>query len=299
MVSPSGKVDPELGIELDRLLEDSSLEESEPGTHQAAGNVITRTWRRLLLRFAICTSLTLVALYLILSRPRESHPSGPRCYLGSVPKDVPPYEPGECFDHINWTAIDLPDSETTGLLHAHAFVDLPLNATKELSFLNLGNMTHGAFRISQNGASDANVAIGIQAYYRDPEQFSKARICRLHPAEDKWGLGIYTPDVPDSDDSYNLKLTVNVVLPGTDDNGDLLPLQYVRTYLPHYNHWLGGLVDAIYIDPESIPKYSSTSSIPSVLPSSSTSFSSPASTTSARPKHLTHPPYRCVFPDNA
>ena len=108
-----------------------------------------------------------------------------------MPKDVPPYGPQECFDNINWTAINLPDSETSGLLHAHAFVNLPLNATKELSFLNQGNMTRGAFRISQNGASDSNVAVGIQAYYRDPEQFKKARVCRLHPAEDKWGLGIY------------------------------------------------------------------------------------------------------------
>ena len=106
-------------------------------------------------------------------------------------KDVPPYGPEHCFDNINWTTIDLPDGQTTGLLHAHSFIQLPLNTTKELSFLSQGNMTHGAFRVSQNGASDSNVAVGIQAYYRDPKELTKARVCRLHPAEAKWGLGIF------------------------------------------------------------------------------------------------------------
>lgn len=106
-------------------------------------------------------------------------------------KDVPPYGPEDCFDNINWTTIDLPDSQTAGRFHAHAFINLPLNATKELSFLSPGNMTRGAFRVSQNGASDSNLAIGIQAYYRDPKELTEARVCRLHPAEDKWGLGVF------------------------------------------------------------------------------------------------------------
>ena len=106
-------------------------------------------------------------------------------------KDVPPYGPEDCFDNINWTTIDLPDSQTTGRFHAHAFINLPLKATKELSFLSPGNMTRGAFRVSQNGASDSNLAIGIQAYYRDPKELTEARVCRLHPAEDKWGLGVF------------------------------------------------------------------------------------------------------------
>lgn len=110
-------------------------------------------------------------------------------------RDVPSYGPEDCFDNINWTTIDLPDTQTTGLLHAHAFVQLPLNATRELSFLSQGNMTHGGFRVLQNGASDSNAAVGIQAYYRDPKELTKARVCRLHPAQDKWGLGIFVSDI--------------------------------------------------------------------------------------------------------
>ena len=115
-----------------------------------------------------------------------------------------------------------------------------------------------------------------------------------------------------------MKITVNVVLPGHDENGDPLPLGYVRTHLPHYDHWLGGLVDAIYIDPDTVPKLPPTPSVPSVVrdrwpksdgngraddmssqpPSSPTASAPPAHTSGVRPKHPVHPPYRCIFPDN-
>ena len=39
------------------------------------------------------------------------------------------------------------------------------------------------------------------------------------------------PDIPASEDGYNLKLNINVVIPGTDDDGDPLALEYVRMYM--------------------------------------------------------------------
>ncbi|PIL33770.1 hypothetical protein GSI_04395 [Ganoderma sinense ZZ0214-1] len=302
MAPPSGKDDPELGIELEPLLDSESSVDLDGTTsaRQSPSTVITRSWRRLFFRISVCVGLSLLALFLLLTRPQEWHPSGPTCFIGSMPKDVPPYGPEDCFDNINWTTIDLPDSQTTGLLHAHSFIQLPLNTTKELSFLSQGNMTHGAFRVSQNGASDSNVAVGIQAYYRDPKELTKARVCRLHPAEDKWGLGIFAPDVPPSEDGYRLKLNVDVVLPGTDDNGDPLALEYVRMYMRAYDHWLAGLVDAIYIDPDSIPKIPETSS-PAGIPTASASASSglPSPPRMSGVPRPGAPPYRCVFPHNA
>ena len=78
MAPPEGKVDAELGFELQPLLENSLSDTDAPDpTERKAGKVTTRFWRRLLLRSVICASLASVALYLILSRPRERHPNGP------------------------------------------------------------------------------------------------------------------------------------------------------------------------------------------------------------------------------
>ncbi len=74
------------------------------------------------------------------------------------------------------------------------------------------------------------------------------------------------PDIPASDYGYNLKLNIDVVLPGTDDSGDPLAVEYVRMYMRAYDHWLGGLVDAIYIDPESIPTITETPTPSEVCP---------------------------------
>ena len=63
-----------------------------------------------------------------------------------------------------------------------------------------------------------------------------------------------------------MKLNIDVVLPGTDDSGDPLALEYVRMYMRAYDHWLGGLVNAIYIDPDTIPKLPETSSPAQVFP---------------------------------
>lgn len=127
------------------------------------------------------------------------------------------------------------------------------------------------------------------------------------------------PDIPASEDGYNLKLNINVVIPGTDDDGDPLALEYVRMYMRAYDHWLGGLVDAIYIDPDSVPDIRETPSSSEVLPwllgarndtmlmDSALQIPTPSASTSSelspspwmsRVPRAGAPPYRCVFPHN-
>lgn len=77
MAPAGGKDDPEQGIELEPLLGSSLDSDGNVSDRQSARSVITRSWRRLFLRISVCAALSFVALVLLLTRPREWHPSGP------------------------------------------------------------------------------------------------------------------------------------------------------------------------------------------------------------------------------
>ena len=85
MAPPSSKDDPELGIELEPLLQSSLASDGNASDWQSTRNVISRSWRRLFLRISVCAGLSLVAIFLLLTRPREWHPSGPTVSLLPIP----------------------------------------------------------------------------------------------------------------------------------------------------------------------------------------------------------------------
>ena len=101
-----------------------------------------------------------------------------------------PYKPSHCSELVNWTT-DVARHHDDFPYHAEASFTLPIGA-KELAFVAEGVQQYGHFELSQTadaGSDDAIVDVHVS--YDQAEALSDATVCRLHPAEDNWGLGIF------------------------------------------------------------------------------------------------------------
>lgn len=99
------------------------------------------------------------------------------------------YGPWQCSDVVNWTM----PADRSGELpyHAQASVTLPISA-EELHFVADGSLQYGDFEVSQDVDVVADSAVvDIDVAYRHPDAIEEATVCRTHPSDDKWGLGIF------------------------------------------------------------------------------------------------------------
>ena len=101
-----------------------------------------------------------------------------------------PYSPSHCLEPVNWTT-DVAKHRDDFPFHAETSFTLPVGA-KELAFVAEGSRQYGHFEVSQTGDAGSDEAIvDVRVSYSEPEALSDATVCRLHPAEDSWGLGIF------------------------------------------------------------------------------------------------------------
>ena len=101
-----------------------------------------------------------------------------------------PYSPSHCLEPVNWTT-DVAKHRDDFPFHAETSFTLPVGA-KELAFVAEGSRQYGHFEVSQTADAGSDEAIvDVRVSYSEPEALSDATVCRLHPAEDSWGLGIF------------------------------------------------------------------------------------------------------------
>lgn len=168
--------------------------------------------RRRLWHFLACTFLFVGAMHLFAKRgPRGSKVSSAfivvicghlmlkvqsrQWYCGrpaqqQVRDDMYPYAPSDCSESVNWTTdgAGLPDEYP---YHARTSFTLPVGA-KELAFIAQGAQQHGHFELSQTADAGSDEAVvEVHVSYKAQNALSDATVCRLHPAEDSWGLGIF------------------------------------------------------------------------------------------------------------
>ncbi|RDX48573.1 hypothetical protein OH76DRAFT_1483681 [Lentinus brumalis] len=201
--------------------------------------------RRRLWHFLACTFLFVGAMHLFAKRG----PRGSKWYCGrpaqqQVQDDMYPYAPSDCSESVNWTTdgAGLPDEYP---YHARTSFTLPVGA-KELAFIAQGAQQHGHFELSQTADAGSDEAVvEVHVSYKAQNALSDATVCRLHPAEDSWGLGIFTSRHPHHHRS--LWFHVHVRLPAADADSPL-KIENLGTYLPQYTHHVGDIGDTAYFD---------------------------------------------------
>lgn len=98
------------------------------------------------------------------------------------------YSPPQCADRVNWTKSD---SVYPHDYHAGTSFSIPVTAA-ELAFVSEGALQSGRFEIAQDLESGSKTAtIDLHVTYRVEDALDEATVCRLHPDDETWGLGIF------------------------------------------------------------------------------------------------------------
>ncbi len=64
-------------------------------------------------------------------------------------------------------------------------------AANILSVITEGSRTHGSLEVSQTADAGSDAVVEVDVFYRNQEDFDETTVCRLHPANNEWGLGIF------------------------------------------------------------------------------------------------------------
>ncbi|KAI0696204.1 hypothetical protein C8T65DRAFT_37507 [Cerioporus squamosus] len=203
--------------------------------------------RRRFWHFLACTFLFVGAMHLFAPRgPRGLKWHGGLPVQQQVHDDMYPYAPSDCSESVNWTTdpVEHPDQYP---YRARTSFTLPVGA-KELAFVAEGARQHGHFELSQTAdAGSDEVVVEVHVSYYDQNTLSDATVCRLHPAEDNWGLGIFTPRWVPPHTHSKLRFHVLVRLPAADA-GSPLKLENLGTHLPQYTHHVEDIGDTAYFE---------------------------------------------------
>ncbi|PIL33801.1 hypothetical protein GSI_04426 [Ganoderma sinense ZZ0214-1] len=151
------------------------------------------------------------------------------------------YKPSMCAEDLAW--VEDPQGSFEFPYRAHAQLSLPV-AADELSFIAEGLHAHGSIDISQTADAGENAVVDVEVEYRQPEALDAATVCHTHPGDNKYGLGIFTPDYKHPHNERQLRFHINVRLPSSDD----LVINDLRTYLPLFVHHVGDLEDTVYFE---------------------------------------------------
>ena len=60
-----------------------------------------------------------------------------------------------------------------------------------LSIVAEGTRAYGSLEVSQTADAGSDAIVDIDVFYLDQLDFDEATVCRLHSANDEWGLGIF------------------------------------------------------------------------------------------------------------
>ena len=151
-------------------------------------------------------------------------------------------------------------------VHLRTSTTLPV-AANILSVITEGARTYGSLEVSQTADAGSDAVVEMDVFYRDQEDFDEATICRLHPSNSEWGLGIFVCALPCSpwlepaliqshrqtpawrapphrDPFHQLRFAVHIRLPV---NPSLTVLQF-KTDLHNFSQHLSALADSVHFD---------------------------------------------------
>ena len=74
--------------------------------------------------------------------------------------------------------------------HSRTSLTLPMSADL-LSVITQGARTHGSLEISQTADVGPDAVVEVDVFYHDQRDFEQATVCRMHPLQSEWGLGIF------------------------------------------------------------------------------------------------------------
>ena len=75
-------------------------------------------------------------------------------------------------------------------VHLHTSMTFPATANI-LSIITEGTRAYGSLEVSQTADAGSDAIVDIDVFYLDQLDFDEATVCRLHSANDEWGLGIF------------------------------------------------------------------------------------------------------------
>ena len=96
--------------------------------------------------------------------------------------------PDQCSGQVNWE--EVPDVPRGYRYHSRTSVTFPV-AANLISVITEGARTQGSLEVSQTADAGSDAIVEIDVFYRHQEDFDEATVCRLHPANNEWGLGIF------------------------------------------------------------------------------------------------------------
>ncbi|KAM5531474.1 hypothetical protein V8D89_014864 [Ganoderma adspersum] len=164
-------------------------------------------------------------------------------YLNPAPSTA--VGPDRCVGHVKWEKVsDVPSGYRT---HLRTSVTFPV-LENILSVITEGARAHGTLEVSQTADAGSDAVVEVDVFYRIQEDFEEATVCRLHPANNEWGLGIFTPGMwtwpPHRD---QLRFDVRLRLPAATSTSPLTVVE-LKTDLHNFNQQLRGLADSVHID---------------------------------------------------
>ena len=98
--------------------------------------------------------------------------------------------------------------------HSRTSVTFPV-AANIISVITEGARTQGSLEVSQTADAGSDAVVEIDVFYRHQEDFDEATVCRLHPANNEWGLGIFVRVMHPHSSRSHLHDTVDRLRRGT------------------------------------------------------------------------------------
>ncbi|KAI1788344.1 hypothetical protein LXA43DRAFT_1097445 [Ganoderma leucocontextum] len=232
----------EKGTEIEaHLAPPSSRPPGYSAINQSSLNVIPQdrprnACRRRFWHLLACTFLLLCALYIL--QKKRLNPMYPFEHSATA------VGPDQCSDHVSWE--EVPDAPRGYRVHLRTSVTLPVSASI-LSVISEGARTHGSLEVSQTADAASDAVVKVDVFYRNQEDFDEATVCRLHPSDNEWGLGIFTPTwrpPPHGDPFHQLRFEVHLRLPA----GPSLTVSQLKTDLHNFSQHLRALAGSVHFN---------------------------------------------------
>ncbi|PIL33805.1 hypothetical protein GSI_04430 [Ganoderma sinense ZZ0214-1] len=238
---PAGQPGSEKGSQIEAHL--ASPYSGPPGYSaivQPSINVIPQdrprnAYRRRFWHLLACTFFLLCVLYVL----QNKHPN--------LTQSSSLLGPDQCADHVTWQ--EVPDVPLGYRAHLRTSVTLPV-AENIISVIAEGARIQGSLEVSQTADAGSDAVVDVDVFYRNEENFNEATVCVLHPTDNEWGLGIFTPlwNPPSRGDPFNhLRFVVHLRLPAATSTSPLTIVQ-LKTDLRNFSQQLRALADTVYID---------------------------------------------------
>ncbi|KAM5544944.1 hypothetical protein V8D89_001055 [Ganoderma adspersum] len=160
--------------------------------------------------------------------------------------DQPPVS--DDFEVIN---LAISPDRVLGQYHAHGSATFPRSLADTLRFTSRGANCGGRFEVSLSEDPGADeLVVDIDVLFRVEDALDDLLVCRLHPGQGEYGVGISTGDRPMAYDyTRSLNLRVHLCLPAPDGSADTpLRIRNLSTHMPLFSHHLYDLAGSVFFE---------------------------------------------------